>query len=94
MPSQNQDPPESNATIMHVKIFSPAEVYFDGPALSVSAVNDTGAFDILLSHHNFITLLNPCDVDIITQSNEHTKIKIKNGVMHVKMNVITIFLDI
>lgn len=94
MPSQDQEPPETVANILHLKIFSPAEVRFDGPALSVSAVNDTGAFDILPNHHNFITLLNPCDIDIVTQSNEHTKIKIKNGVMHVKMNVITIFLDI
>lgn len=94
MISQDQDLPESSTTTVSVKIFSPSEVYFDGPAVSVSAVNDTGAFDILPSHHNFITLLNPCDVDICMQNNEHTKIKIKNGVMHVKMNVITIFLDI
>lgn len=91
--SHDQDPLESD-TIIQVKIFSPAEVYFDGPAVSVSAVNDTGAFDILPSHHNFITLLNPCDIDINMQNNEHKKIAIKNGVMHVKMNVVTVFLDV
>ena len=92
--SQNQDSPESDTNTIHVKIFSPAEVYFDGLAASISAVNDTGAFDILPSHHNFITLLNPCDIDISLQNKEHIKIKIKNGVMHVKLNIITVFLDI
>ena len=52
--------------MMHVKVHSPFKVYFDEAAFSISAENDTGPFDILPRHHNFMTLLNPCEVAIVT----------------------------
>lgn len=78
---------------MHVKVYSPFKVYFDGMALSISAVNDTGPFDILPQHHNFITLLNPCEVRIRTERADE-KIQINKGVMHVKADQVIVFLDV
>lgn len=89
----NKEAPISTAA-MHVKVFSPAKVYFDDAAVSVSAVNDTGEFDVLPSHHNFITLLNPCNIVITLPNNEKEIIEINNGVMHVKTDIMTVFLDI
>lgn len=78
---------------MHVKVYSPFKVYFNGVALSISAVNDTGPFDILPQHHNFITLLNPCDVRVRTEKSDE-KIQINKGVMHVKADQVIVFLDV
>lgn len=78
---------------MQVKVAAPYKVYFNGKAQSVSAVNDTGPFDILPEHHNFITLLSPCDV-VVQMGNKKEVIPINRGVMHVKKDRILIFLDV
>lgn len=78
---------------MHVKVYAPFKTYFDGPAVSVSAVNDTGPFDILKRHHNFMTLVNQCDL-IIRTENEEKRIQINRGVMHVKADRVIVFLDV
>jgi F0F1-type ATP synthase epsilon subunit len=80
-------------TNIHVKLYSPYQVYYDGEAESVSAENDTGPFDVLPRHHNFITLLNPCEVEIKAKTGDK-RIKIARGVMHVHRNNVTIFLDV
>jgi F0F1-type ATP synthase epsilon subunit len=78
---------------MLVKVYAPFRNYFEGPADSISAVNDTGSFDILRGHHRFLTLLSPCELDIRTE-NGSEKIKIDMGVMFVKADRVTVFLDV
>ena len=78
---------------LKAKVWSPFRVYFDDEAKSVSAVNGTGPFDVLPHHHNFITLLNTCDLALDTKEGI-IKIKISGGVMHVHQNVVTVFLDV
>ncbi len=78
---------------MHIKISSPYKVYFDERANSISAVNDTGAFDILPGHRNFMTLVSACEINIKTKTGDQ-KIKIARAVMHVKANDVTVFLDV
>lgn len=85
---------ELDGTKLHVKIFSPYKVYFDDDAKSISAENDTGPFDILPRHHNFITLLNTCDVIINSLEDKEKRIRISKAVMHVRHNTITVFLDV
>jgi F0F1-type ATP synthase epsilon subunit len=82
-----------DAKTVNVKLYSPFKTYFDGPATSVSAENDTGPFDILPQHHHFMTLLNPGDITVRSQQGEQ-KYRIARGVMHVKNNGIVIFLDV
>lgn len=77
----------------HLKIYSPYKTYFDGPARSISAANDKGPFDILPKHHNFLTLLNAGDLEVRTATEKET-IKISRGIMHVKADDVTVFLDI
>lgn len=79
---------------MRVKVYSPFRSYYDGQALSVSAVNATGPFDILPKHHNFISLLSPCDLIVRTIREGAKKIIISGGVMHVKADQIIVFLDV
>lgn len=78
---------------MKVKIYSPFKSYYDGVASSISAVNDTGPFDVLPGHHKFLTLLNSCDLDV-RNNGESEKIKIDKGVMFVKKDRVTVFLDV
>jgi hypothetical protein len=79
---------------MRVHVHSPFRDYFDGPASSLSAENATGPFDILPHHHNFISLLQPCEVVIRTQDEGTRKIKISGGIIDVKADAVSIFLDV
>lgn len=78
----------------HLKIYSPFKVYFEGDVESISAINDTGPFDILAGHHNFITLLSPCDLVIRTKNIDDESIKITRGIMQVKYDNVIVFLDV
>ncbi|HTE22661.1 MAG TPA: hypothetical protein VK674_06495 [Candidatus Limnocylindria bacterium] len=78
---------------MHVKVYAPFKTYFNGIANSISAVNDTGPFDILPKHHNFMTLLNTCDIMIRSDQGEE-KVAIARGIMHVKADRVIVFLDV
>lgn len=81
-------------TRMRVHVHSPFRDYYDGLAFSLSAENATGPFDILPKHHNFISLLKPCDIVIRTISEGDRKIRISGGILHVKANQVIVFLDV
>jgi F0F1-type ATP synthase epsilon subunit len=90
---------EPTATIatskeLKVKVYSPFKTYFDGTANSISAENDTGVFDVLFGHHNFLTLLNPCDLSIKVSGRDDEKISITRGLMHVRKDSVDVFLDV
>jgi len=88
-----KDAAKNNPDILRVKVWSPFQVYYDNEAQSVSGINATGPFDILPRHRNFITLLNPCDLVLQTKDGE-VKIRISGGVMHVRRNMVTVFLEV
>lgn len=92
---RNKPAPKTPKTpdTMRVKVYSPFKVYFDQDADSISAVNNTGPFDILPKHHNFMTLLNACDI-VIRAGDNTQKIRISRGVMHVKADKVIVFLDV
>lgn len=79
---------------MYIKVYAPFHVYFDDIGESISAVNDTGPFDILAGHHNFMTLLSTCDIIVRTDRGEEEKIPIQRGIMHVKADRVIVFLDV
>ena len=80
---------------MRIKVYSPFKTYFEDDGYSISGVNATGPFDILPHHHNFMTLLIACELSIKTLSGSgEQKIRISGGLMHVKADKVTVFLDI
>ena len=81
-------------TTMHVKVYSPFHVYFNENATSISAESDTGPFDILPRHHNFMTLLKACQLTIRKGDGSEQRIRITGGIMHVKANQVVVFLDV
>jgi F0F1-type ATP synthase epsilon subunit len=96
-PVETDDSAEVNSshdpTMMRVKVYSPYQVYYDSDAVSISAINETGPFDILKGHHRFLTLLQPCELVIDGKDGEE-KIKISRGIMYVKEDRVTVFLDV
>jgi F0F1-type ATP synthase epsilon subunit len=80
---------------MNVKVYSPFKTYFDEESYSLSGVNGTGPFDILPHHHNFISLLSSCELIIQPAvGKSEQKIRISGGLMHVKADKVTVFLDV
>lgn len=85
---------DSNSKSLHIKVYSPFNTYYDSEGESISAENDTGPFDVLLGHRNFLTLLKPCELIIRNSGNEDEKINITRGLMHVHQNKVIVFLDV
>lgn len=78
---------------LQVKVVSPTMTHYDGTALSVSAVNQVGPFDILAGHANFFSLLSSGNITINTGV-EQLQIPVNQGLIKVKNNIITLFIDI
>ena len=79
---------------MAVKVYAPFQVYFEGEATSVSAVNATGPFDILPKHRNFLCMLVPCVLRVQPVKGEAREIKIHRALMHVKADSVVVFMDV
>lgn len=88
-----QKPAKKDKLAMRVKVYSPFATYFDSLAYSVTAENSTGQFDILPKHHNFMTLLKSSELLLRTERGEQ-KIRISGGIMHVRADQVTVFLDV
>ncbi len=83
----------SDKPTMVVKVYAPFKVYFEGDAYSLTAVNETGPFDILPHHHNFLCMLIPCDL-VIKTPDEVKTVRISRALMHVKAEKVTVFVDV
>ncbi|HEY1063988.1 MAG TPA: hypothetical protein VGE30_01685 [Candidatus Saccharimonadales bacterium] len=79
--------------VMHLKVYSPFQAYFDDQAFSISAENATGPFDILPRHHNFLSLLSPCEL-LIAAPSGNKRIRISGGLMHVQADKVRVFLNV
>lgn len=83
---------DNGKPIMEVKIYSAFNSYFEGMAYSISAVNHTGPFDILPRHHNFMTLIKACDIQIKSPEGDK-KIPVTQALMHIKSDKVVVFVD-
>ena len=76
-----------------VKVYAPFKIYYEGEAYSISAVNETGPFDVLPRHHNFLCMLVPCTL-IIQTPDGRKEVKISRALMHVKSDRVVVFVDV
>lgn len=79
---------------MRVRVHSPFHEYYNGLVFSLSGENTTGPFDILPHHHNFISLLLPCELVLRTVKDGEQRIRISGGILHVKADEAVVFLDV
>ncbi|HEX5395312.1 MAG TPA: F0F1 ATP synthase subunit epsilon [Candidatus Saccharimonadales bacterium] len=82
------------ADAMDIKIYAPFQVYFNGTADSLSANNDTGPFDVLPHHKNFMSLLKPGPITVRQKGKPDFSMKIDRGIVHVRNNKVSVFLDV
>ena len=87
-------PVETGKPKMSVKVYAPFEVYFEGEAFSISAVNAVGPFDVLPHHHNFLCMLVPSSLVIRPVEGEKKTIKVSRALMHVKAERVVVFVDV
>lgn len=84
----------NNRLAITVKVYAPFKVYFEGEALSVSAVNGTGPFDILPKHHNFLCMLVPCNLVVKPVSGKVLTIRVNRALMQVHAGRVVVFMDV
>ena len=75
-----------------VKIVNAAGVLYEGPAASISSINNTGPFDILPYHTNFISLIKD---NVVLRLKDGTKRDFALddvGLLRNRANVVNIFL--
>lgn len=71
---------------------APFNVYYEGSAEAVTAVNKVGKFDILPGHADFFSILSPGDIAIQTPS-EVVSVPITNGMITVRDNQVMLFVN-
>ncbi len=76
-----------------VKIFSPYQTYYQGEAISLTAANRTGPFDVLPGHINFFSLLSGGMV-IVNTGYQRLEFNIGRGILRVNLNEVTLFADV
>lgn len=78
---------------MQVRVLAPTHRVYEGPAVSLSARNSVGPFDVLAGHANFFSLLSASDVAINTGT-QTISFPLNQGLIKVKNNEVTLFADI
>ncbi len=78
---------------LRARVLSPTQTLYDGPALAVSATNKVGPFDILADHANFFSLLTEGDI-VVNTGYQMLSFPIQHGIVKVKNNEVTLFIDI
>jgi F-type H+-transporting ATPase subunit epsilon len=75
------------------RILAPYRTLYEGPAISVSAANRVGPFDVLPRHTSFLSLLMPCTL-VVRLDNNELKYEITRGIILVAGNTVTVFTKI
>jgi F0F1-type ATP synthase epsilon subunit len=76
-----------------IKIFSPYQVYYQGEAVSISAANRTGPFDILAGHINFFSLLIGGTI-VVNTGYQRLEFELGRGILRVNHDDVTLFADV
>lgn len=80
------------AEMLHVTARAPFHIYYEGAALSLSAKNKIGSFDILPGHADFFSMLVAGTVTIQTEAEEIT-FDIFSGMLTVRANEVMVFVN-
>lgn len=68
-------------------------VVFSGDVVSISSVNTLGPFDVLYEHENMVAVIQKTITYRMEDKTEKT-LAIDRGILHVKENVVRIFLGV
>ena len=88
-----QASPEVDAEKIHVTVRNRTQLLFNDNVKSLTSKNDTGTFDILPEHANFISLIGGSLI-IRKLDGQKQEIPVRNGVIKVKDNAIYCYIDL
>lgn len=76
-----------------VRIVSPREDVFSGPALSVSSVNSAGPFDVLPQHAKFVTLVENKPLVLRLPGGEKKEFNFSLAIVHVYEDKVDVYIN-
>lgn len=77
---------------IHVIIRTRQDVIYDGRVTALSSLNDTGPFDVLPEHANFISIVK----DMVTlhfPNDQKQLFRLQTGILHVEENEIKLYIE-
>lgn len=80
--------------VLQVKVLSPKQTLYDGPAVAVSSKNSQGNFDILPEHANFITITNNAPVTILTPDNKKVTFNLQTAIIYNTASTVNVYTEI
>jgi F0F1-type ATP synthase epsilon subunit len=87
------EPTQAHADRVHVVIRNRQTILYEGDVKAISSKNDTGIFDVLPEHTNFISLINESITVHLLDGSEQT-FQLQNGVMKVKEYAVHCYIDL
>lgn len=87
------EPSKPVKALLSVRVLAPTKKIYEGEAVSVTASNKVGQFDILVDHANFFSLLAESQV-VVNTGSQNLTFPISEGLIKVKNNAVTLFVDI
>jgi F0F1-type ATP synthase epsilon subunit len=93
-PVKPQDDTSNNSEEkIHVRVRNRTQLLFDDDVTAVTSKNDTGIFDVLPEHANFISLItSPLVLRKLDGQNQ--EIPFTNGIIKVKDNAVYCYIDL
>ena len=83
---------DTTESTLSVVARAPFHIYYEGPAISLSAENRVGPFDILPGHADFFSMLKPCDI-VIETADQEIKFAIYSGMITVRSDQVMLFVN-
>jgi F0F1-type ATP synthase epsilon subunit len=84
--------PETEVSL-HVQVFTPKGVIWEGEAQAVSSVNSQGPFDLLPEHAHFISLIEKHPITVLSAAGEK-RFDFNTAVVRLIDDQVTIYADI
>ena len=81
---------KNDSKVLNVIARAPFQIYYEGPAKSVSATNKVGDFDVLPGHADFFSVLEPGEV-IIETDGEPVSFSLSDGIIAVRDDEVMLF---
>ncbi|RJR15957.1 hypothetical protein C4579_01145 [Candidatus Microgenomates bacterium] len=78
---------------LNLTVMSKTGMLFNGEVHSITALNKSGAFDVLPDHENFISIITE-DMQIVGVDGRKQLIPVRLGLMKVTRNQVQVFLDL
>ena len=77
---------------IHIKIQTRQEIIYEGDVLSVSSKNDTGPFDILPEHANFISIVKD-QIVLRFPNKQQQQFRLQTGILQVEEGRVNVYIE-